>query len=311
MAVLIPLCLTDINRLQDELVASSTFPSTDEDTIVRLINSTSAMIARELKRPFKYYSATEYHDGMSSEFLNVDNFPIVSITSIHDDTNRDYDSATLLDSDDYEIYNAEGGVVRYLEGTFANSKSNVKIVHVAGFSEFKVMTGANDQIDFNEGNGDLTATIDPDNYNAADLATEIATQLDATSLASGEGNTYTVSYSATMHKFTITTDGGTLSLLWSSASNDRSVEFGKLIGFIISADDTGATSYVADYPALGIPEDLIDACSALVRWRFEEMRERRSGKFSESRGEQSFSFDYSNVPVYIKEILNPYRIHRV
>jgi hypothetical protein len=307
MATLIPAALTDLNRLEDSLAISSTFPAADKDILKRLINSSSAYISRICKRTFKYSTVSnELHDGRGVEWLTTDKFPIISITSIYDDPNRDYGSDTLIDSDDYEIYHADAGIVRYLEGTFSNSKSNVQISYVAGFSEFHVITGLNDQIAFNEGASNLTATISGGDYNASSLATEIKTQLDAAG-----ADTYTVTYSEVMHNYTIASDGSSLSLLWSTSNNSRAQEFGKLIGFDISADDTGATSYVADYPALGVPEDLSDVCDALVRFRYEEIRERRIGKFSERRGEQSVSFDFSNLPVYIRELISPFMIRRL
>jgi len=306
MATLIPDALTDLNRLEDFMSISATFPSSDADLFKRLINSCSAHIARICKRSFKYSTVSnELHDGKGSDYLTVDKYPIIAISSLYDDPNRDYGSDTLIDSDDYEIFHANAGIVRYLEGTFGNSKSNVQISYTAGFSEFNVVTGLNDQIDFNEGSSNLIATIAAGNYDASSLATQIKTQLDASG-----SNTYTVTYSEIMHNYTIASDGSSLSLLWSSVGNTRSEEFGKLVGFDISADDTGATSYVADYPALGLPEDYMDACDSLVRWRYEEVRERRTGKFSESRGEQSLSFDYSNWPIYIRELIDPYRVRR-
>lgn len=307
MAILIPQSLTDLNRLEDNLAISSAFPTADKDILKHLINSSSAYISRICKRTFKYATiAGELHDGRGVELLTTDKFPIISIASIYDDPNRDYGSNSLIDSNDYEIYHAKAGIIRYLEGSFSNSKSNVKISYVSGFSEFYVITGLNDQIVFNEGSSNLIATISADNYNASSLATEIKTQLDATG-----SDTYTVTYSEIMHNYTIASSGSFLSLLWSSGNNSRAQEFGKLMGFDISTDDTGAISYVADYPALGVPEDLSDACNALVRWHYEEIRERRIGKFSESRGEQSISFDYANLPNYIRELISPFMIRRL
>jgi hypothetical protein len=307
MAVLIPECLSDLNRLEDELSISSTYPSADENLFQVLINSCSRHIARICNRnTFKYKSQVEYHDGTGTEWLVVNTLPIVSVTSIYDDSNRDYTAATLVDPDDYEIYHAKAGIIRSLNGDWYTSKSNLKVTFVAGYSDFKVVEGSNDQIDFQENSTDYTATVATGNYTAGTLPAAVKTALD-----DAGGDTYTVTYSETSHKFTVASDGDVFSLTWNTAANSRSQEFGKLIGEDISSDRTGATTYIMTYPALGIPEDLVDACNAMVRWRYEIVRERREGKFSEQRGEQSMSFDTSNVPLYLRELISPFIIRIV
>ena len=307
MAVLIPNCLSDLQHLKTELSISTTFPATDSDLLESLINACSRYILRICMRSMiKYASVTEYVDGHGSAYLTLKSFPIISITSIYDDPSRDYEAATLIAATDYEINNAEAGVVRYLEGEFSNSQSNVKVTYVAGYSDFTIIEDYNDQIAFLENTVSYTATIVAGTYNASTLATAIKTALDAAG-----GDTYTVTYNETSHRFKIASDGDVFTLSWLTDTSDAVDEFGKLIGFDIAADDTGALSYIADYPALGIPEDLIDACNALVRWRYSSIKERRIGLFSESRGEASFSFDFSNVPVFIKELIAPFIIRRL
>jgi len=55
----------------------------------------------------------------------------------------------------------------------------------------------------------------------------------------------TVTYSDTTGKFTIASDGVTLSLLWNTGTNTATT-IGSDLGFTVSADDTGATSYTSD-----------------------------------------------------------------
>ena len=89
------------------------------------------------------------------------------------------------------------------------------------------------------------------------------------------------------------------------------VELGQLLGFDTEADDSGKTSYVSNYGELGIPEDLIEATNSLVRWRYEEIRERRIGRFSVSGDRESSSFDFSNIPSYITQMIAPYQLRRI
>jgi hypothetical protein len=108
-----------------------------------------------------------------------------------------------------------------------------------------IVAGYNDKLDFTEGTtGDATATITAGNYaTGALMAAEIETQMDA----AATDNTYSVTYNASTNKFVIARDTGsdTIGLEWSTGSN-TSTSIGVDLGFDVSADDTGATSYTAD-----------------------------------------------------------------
>lgn len=112
------------------------------------------------------------------------------------------------------------------------------------------ISSSNNKLDFNEGGGDLAATITTGTYTATTLATEIKTRLDAAG-----GDTYTVTYSTSTGRWTISSDGGTLSLLWDSGTNSSNT-IGDSIGFTTSADDTGATSYTSDSVAIHTEETI-------------------------------------------------------
>jgi len=307
MAILHPSCLTDINRLQSLMSPSASFPAEDQNMIIMLINSVSRYIARMCKREFKYKSVSnEDADGRGQEWLKLNYYPIISVTSIYDDVNRLFTATSLLtEGTDFEINNANAGIIRYLDGTFASGTSNVRSTYVAGYSEFQIVKGSNDQIDFNDGVAQVV-TLDEGAYNAVSLASHIQTKMDAAST-----DTITSSYSSISHKFTIASDGASFALNWLSAANARSQELGKTIGFVVTADDSGGTEYTADYPGLGIPDDLADVCESYVRFRYSIIKEKRESKFSESSGDSSSSFDTSNLPNYINEIVQQYRIRRI
>ena len=312
MAMLMSEALTDMNRLGTLLSLSSKNSNVDADRLILLINSASQFFLTFTRRPsFKYYSITgELQDGDGSSFIQLNYWPIISITSLYADVNRTFGSETLIASTDYEIYRnnsnnpiSNAGQIRYLEGNFAGGASNVKATYTAGFSLFEVHEGYNDQLTVAEGAGaNVTVTITPGRYNASSLATEIGSKLTAdTTLTS----TYTCTYSAISHRFKIAwTD--TFHIKW-LATGSRHRDLGKLLGFDVSSDDVNASSYIANYPALGIPEDVIDLVSSLVQWRYIEQVENRIGKFSEgSPSGTSYSFDYSNIPNRIMRQMEPY-----
>jgi hypothetical protein len=108
-----------------------------------------------------------------------------------------------------------------------------------------VVAGFNDKLDFDEGGSNRVATLTAGTYTTgAAYATMLQTAINAAAVS----NTYTVTYSATTFKFTIARATGStaVSLEWSTGAN-AGTSCGRDIGFIVSADDTGATTYTSDY----------------------------------------------------------------
>jgi len=313
LAILIPEALTDLNRMEDLLSPSTSFPSESKDALIQIINATTRMFLTQSHHgSFKYKSVTETKDGGNHHLLVMNYFPIVTITSIHVDNNLPpaFGTEALIDVDCYEIRidhygdaTPNSGVIRRKLGTWTSGRSNVQVIYTAGFSNYFVQTGINDQIVIDEGGAAITVTFTEAIYNATTLATEIAAELNASVSTS---NTYTVTYSLISHRFRIAVASGeTLNILWEAAGT-RHKEFGKMIGFDTSVEDTGAEIYVADYPALGVPEDLVDGITSIVRWRYAEAYEKRVGKTSESKSDETFSYDHNAIPDYMISQIEPY-----
>lgn len=310
-----PECLTDLNRIRKIQSPAVDYPSGDEAMFELLINSATSMALNYTNRlSFKYQSITdEYHDGNGSDILLLNYWPILLVASIYDDSGRAFASSSLLDynqdpqNDDIEVIGPRNHKIRMFDGVFGCGKSNIKVTYTAGYSDLIIQGGVNDQIAFTDSGGDVTSTLTEGKYNAVSLATELQTQMTTDS-----SDTITVSYSTVSHRYKISTDGGTLSLNWLSTTNDRAKSFGELIGFNVGLDSQSSTSYYSSYPILGIPEDIIDTVTSIVIWRYNEHKEVRTGKISQSKdvGDSS-SFDYSNIPARILETLDPYIIWHV
>lgn len=97
-------------------------------------------------------------------------------------------------------------------------------------------------IDFDvDGTTEVSAVLSEKTYkDSHDLAAAVSTAMSG--LVADE---ITCTYSDTTGKFAITTDGTTLNLLWSTGTNAAN-SAGTKLGFTVSADDTGATTYTAD-----------------------------------------------------------------
>lgn len=128
-----------------------------------------------------------------------------------------------------------------------------KVWHSSGHF---VIDSTNNALDFAEPSGgvELNATISSGTYTPSELATEIKTQLDATG-----GGTYSVSYSDSTGKWTITYDSGgdpDFDLLWSTGTN-TATSIGDTLGFDTSSDDTAALTYTGDSIAIHTLERVV------------------------------------------------------
>jgi hypothetical protein len=111
-----------------------------------------------------------------------------------------------------------------------------------------VVSATNKKLDFNIGSTELTATVAEGTYIAG------ATQATALSLckaiydaivAAEAVGTYTVAFSSSTKKFTITRSTGTFAILWNTGTN-KATGIATLIGYATTADDTGGLTYTSD-----------------------------------------------------------------
>ena len=107
---------------------------TSHDTLLlSLAESVQSLFEELTNRVIESTTFTEYHGMRSrSDKVFLKNIPVISITSIHDDPDWDYDSDTLISSDDY-TYSADEGIV-YYDGLFFHAQNNVKVIYVAGYT---------------------------------------------------------------------------------------------------------------------------------------------------------------------------------
>jgi hypothetical protein len=96
-------------------------------------------------------------------------------------------------------------------------------------------------IDWTDDDGTAAASIPAKVYKSPDeLALALAAAMNAET-----SETITVTYSNATGKFTIAATGSVFSLLWQSGTNTAN-SIGTKLGFLVAANDTGATSYVSD-----------------------------------------------------------------
>lgn len=111
-----------------------------------------------------------------------------------------------------------------------------------------VVDASNNKLDFTDDDGTVAATIASGTYKTPQ---DLAAAVQAAMRAVQTNETATVTYSTATGKFTISCTGTVFSLLWNSGANAAN-DIGTLLGFSTAADDTLATSYLADNASNGI-----------------------------------------------------------
>lgn len=105
-------------------------------------------------------------------------------------------------------------------------------------SEPITVGATNNKIDFDEGGGELTATLSSGDYSLATLITEIQTQMDTVG-----ANTYTVTRNTTTESINVASTGN-VTLLPATGTNAANSALVKLLGFI--SDTASGTSHDAE-----------------------------------------------------------------
>jgi len=110
-----------------------TAETTEDAYITTLLKVATDFAEKFCQRKFDEAIHTEYYDGDGkSGIILLKQFPVVSITSVHDDTARIFDSVTLVSSSDYAVL-AEGILERIDSLCFSKGIQNIKVVYKAGW----------------------------------------------------------------------------------------------------------------------------------------------------------------------------------
>lgn len=103
--------------------------------LLRLIPAVDGFIASYCNRALEQATVTETHSGRSGQTtLRLRRYPVASITSMHDDVDRVYGAATLIEASDYVLTDAQAGLVQLDGLTFEEGLNNIRIVYVGGFA---------------------------------------------------------------------------------------------------------------------------------------------------------------------------------
>lgn len=117
----------------DEVKDALNITDTNSDSILgSLISAQSAAIQSATNRKLIKTTYTDYFNGDHDlKQLCLQEFPVSSITTVHDDTDRDYDAGSLISSEDY-VVEADTGILRF-DTLLTRGQQNIKVVYVAGY----------------------------------------------------------------------------------------------------------------------------------------------------------------------------------
>ena len=107
--------------------------STWDAMLAELVTYVSADVEGACERTFASASYTEYYDGKWQRSLSLKNYPIISITSINDDTGRTFASSSDITSTDY-TFDADNGIVSFIYYRPSRGTKSLKVVYTAGYT---------------------------------------------------------------------------------------------------------------------------------------------------------------------------------
>lgn len=136
--------LTTLTEVKDYLGLSA---STDHDTkLEMLINAASRMVASFCGREFVSQAyAGEFYDGTGTPELVLNQRPVISVTSIYEDSDREFESDDLLVAEDDYVVDLMAGVVTRTttsllldeessDAVWTNGFQTIKVTYVAGYA---------------------------------------------------------------------------------------------------------------------------------------------------------------------------------
>lgn len=108
-------------------------PLAEQELIEQLIDGASWAANSYTNRKLKSRALTEYYDGDDSNLLVLNQRPVTAVASVYVDSAWEWGSDTLVDSDDYQVYEDEG-LVRFVGTVLPSGARVVKVTYTAGYA---------------------------------------------------------------------------------------------------------------------------------------------------------------------------------
>lgn len=116
---------------------------TSQDSLIEsFINEISQLIEVYCNRKFILNTYIERYNGGDRYELLLNNWPIQSITSLHVDHKRLFDSSSLIDPSNYDIFQDEMGdnfILERFDFKFQKGRKNIKVEYEAGYTDITTL----------------------------------------------------------------------------------------------------------------------------------------------------------------------------
>jgi uncharacterized phiE125 gp8 family phage protein len=109
-----------------------------DNMITRMINASSQMIENYIGRKVLSRTYTEYYDGRGNDRILLDNYPIISVAELWDDSGSTFtNTANKFAASDFgfEVADSEKVGILLLNGEmFGKGVRNIKVIYDAGYA---------------------------------------------------------------------------------------------------------------------------------------------------------------------------------
>ena len=105
-----------------------------DDFLTAFIARATAAIQDYCQYTFFQETYTELHDGRNEDIIILHERPIISVTSVHDDVDRNFSAEHLIDPSDYYPDLKSGIIERTDGGVFYPNRRNVQVIYEAGYA---------------------------------------------------------------------------------------------------------------------------------------------------------------------------------
>lgn len=110
--------------------------SSEDSVIEDFINRASIWANDYTGRLLKSRANTDYYDGNGGNVLSLNQYPVTTLTSLNDDTDRVFGSGTAINVSTDVILNTDAGIVTLFNQAtaFSVGTMNIKVVYTAGYT---------------------------------------------------------------------------------------------------------------------------------------------------------------------------------
>lgn len=126
------MALTTLSRLKSQLGINGS-DLTQDSRLQFYIDAASQKIETYCDRKFNSQSFTDYFHGRKQNIIMPKQFPIISVTELRVQAERDWADATgLIAATDYFVSDSDNTII--YEGFFPNGFGNIRLIYTAGYA---------------------------------------------------------------------------------------------------------------------------------------------------------------------------------